>query len=75
MEKLGLIDHIESRFKKDFAENKEVSQCTEKEVVNMIRDFDLSDIKMMDILRRMKEIFESGKATLAGIVHFNSLNI
>ena len=44
-------------FKKDFAEKKEVSQCTEKEVVNMTRDSDVSDIKMMDILRRMKEIF------------------
>ena len=33
------------------------SQITEKQVVEMISDFEVSDRKMMKILRKMKQIF------------------
>ena len=39
---------------------------TEKEVINMIADFDLSDKKMMAILRRLKSLFGK-KAFTPGI--------
>ena len=39
----------------------QVSKVTEKEVINMIVDFDLSDIKMLKILRRLKKtLWEKG---------------
>ena len=44
----------------------QVSKVTEKEVINMIADFDLSDIKMLKILRRLKKLFGK-KAFTAGI--------
>ena len=43
-----------------------VSKVTEKEIINMIADFDLSDIKMLRILRRLKKLF-GRKAFTPGI--------
>ena len=43
-------------FKRDMGKDKP-SQITEKQVVEMISDFEVSDRKMMKILRKMREIF------------------
>ena len=58
MKDCGLSENIEKLLKKD-SEQKEpaLSQMTEKEVINMIADFDLSDKKVMAILRRLKSLF------------------
>ena len=67
MKDCGLSENIEKLLKKD-SEQKEpaLSQMTEKEVINMIADFDLSDKKMMAILRRLKSLFGK-KAFTPGI--------
>ena len=43
-----------------------VSKVTEKEIINMIGDFDLSDRKMLRILSRLKKLFGK-KAFTPGI--------
>jgi hypothetical protein len=57
MEDIGLGDYIENMLLEDFKKKNEVTKCTEKEIINMISDFELSDRKMIGILQRMQEIF------------------
>ena len=57
---------IKLREKDSRQKDPQVSKVTEKEVINMIADFDLSDIKMLKILRRLKKLFGK-KAFTAGI--------
>ena len=58
MKECGLSEDVEKLLEKD-AKQKEpaLSKMSEKEVINMIADFDLSDRKMMNVLRRLKDIF------------------
>ena len=56
MKELELEEEINNMFKRDMGKDKP-SQITEKEVVEMISDFEVSDRKMMKILRKMREIF------------------
>ena len=56
MKELELEEEINNMFKRDMGKDKP-SQITEKEVVEMISDFEVSDRKMMRILRKMREIF------------------
>ena len=67
MKECGLSEDIEKLLKKDSQQNNPaLSEMTEKEVINMIADFDLSDRKMLNILRRLKSIFGK-KAFTPGI--------
>lgn len=54
---LGLIDEIEKLLENDSKNYNKVSKVTENHIINMISDFDLSDRKMLKILKRMKEMF------------------
>ena len=67
MKEFGLSENIEKLLKKD-SQQKEpsLSKVTEKEVINMIADFDLSDRKMLNMLRRLKSLFGK-KAFTPGI--------
>ena len=56
VKELELEEEINNMFKRDMGKDKP-SQITEKEVVEMISDFEVSDRKMMKILRKMREIF------------------
>ena len=53
MKELELEEEINNMFKRDMGKDKP-SQITEKEVVEMISDFEVSDRKMMKILRKMR---------------------
>ena len=46
---LDLTEQVEKMFSNDYKNNKQVSKCTEKEVISMIGDYDLSDRKRMAI--------------------------
>ena len=56
VKELEFEEEINNMFKRDMGKDKP-SQITEKEVVEMISDFEVSDRKMMKILRKMREIF------------------
>ena len=56
VKELELEEEINNIFKRDMGKEKP-SQITEKQVVEMISDFEVSDRKMMKILRKMKQIF------------------
>ena len=67
MKECGLSEDIEKLLKKDSQQkDPALSEMTEKEVINMIADFDLSDRKMLNMLRRLKSIFGK-KAFTPGI--------
>ena len=67
MKEYGLSEDLEKLLKKDSRlKEPALSKMTEKEVINMIADFDLSDIKMLNMLRRLKSIFGK-KAFTPGI--------
>ena len=67
MKECGLSEDLEKLLKKDSRlKEPALSKMTEKEVINMIADFDLSDIKMLNMLRRLKSIFGK-KAFTPGI--------
>ena len=53
---LELEDEINDMFKKKIGREKP-SQVTQRHVIAMISDFEVSDRKMMKILRKMREIF------------------
>ena len=56
MKECGLGEDIEKLLKKDSQQkDPALSEMTEKEVINVIADFDLSDRKMLNMLHRMKE--------------------
>ena len=67
MKECGLSEQLEKLLKKD-SQQKEpaLSKMSEKEVINMIADFDLSDRKMLNMLRRLKSLFGK-KAFTPGI--------
>ena len=49
---------IKKLMRKDFRQkDPHVSKVAEKEVINMIADFDLTDHKMLRILRRLRKLF------------------
>ena len=56
VKELELEEEINNIFKRDMGKEKP-SQITEKQVVEIISDFEASDRKMMKILRKMKQIF------------------
>ena len=56
MKDLELEDEIKDMFTKEVGREKP-SQMTEGHVIAMISDFEVSDRKMMKILRKMREIF------------------
>ena len=62
VKELELEEEINNMFKRDMGKEKP-SQITEKQVVDMISDFEVSDRKMMKILRKMREIFGKKAAT------------
>ena len=67
MKECGLSEDLEKLLKKDSRlKEPALSKMTEKEVINMIGDFDLSDVKMLNMLRRLKSIFGK-KAFTPGI--------
>ena len=67
MKECGLSEDIEKLLQKDSQQREPaLSQMTEKEVINMIADFDLSDRKMLNMLRRLKSLFGK-KAITPGI--------
>ena len=58
MRKNNLEEEIMKLMEKDARKkDPKVSKVTEKEIINMIGDFDLSDIKMLRILRRLRKLF------------------
>ena len=67
MKKNNLYDEILKLMYKDLRKKDcTVSKVTEKEIINMIGDFDLSDRKMLRILSRLKKLFGK-KAFTPGI--------
>ena len=59
---LELEEEINDMFKKDIGREKP-SQVTERQVIAMISDFEVSDRKMMKILKKMREIFGKNAVT------------
>ena len=67
MRKNNLEEEIMKLMEKDARKkDPKVSKVTEKEIINMIADFDLSDNKMLRILRRLRKLF-GRKAFTPGI--------
>ena len=59
MKECGLSEDLEKLLKKDSRlKEPALSKMTEKEVINMIADFDLSDVKMLNMLFRLKVSLE-----------------
>ena len=67
MKKRNLEDEVKKLMRKDSRQKDPlVSQATEKEIINIIADFELSDRKMIKILRRLRKLF-GRKAFTPGI--------
>ena len=67
MRKNNLEEEIMKLMEKDSRQkDPKVSKVTEKEIINMIADFDLTDRKMLRILRRLRKLFGK-KAFTPGI--------
>ena len=67
MKKRNLENEVKKLMRKDSRQrDSHISQATEKEIINLIADFELSDHKMIKILRRLRKLF-GRKAFTPGI--------
>ena len=65
---LELEEEIKDLFKRDQGREKP-SPVTERAVIGMISDFEVSDRKMIKILRRMRELF--GRNAVTPYIHYS----
>merc|ERR1712240_199658 len=67
MKKRNLENEVKKLMRKDSRQrDSHISQATEKEIINLIADFELSDRKMIKILCRLRKLF-GRKAFTPGI--------